>query len=215
MGMLSNCPPFSFFFVISFLVRCICFSLLPLTVSLSFSGLVTCGRRCGKPLRCGDHFCTRTCHEGPCQPEDPRRLPSAITSSRPVTGGGAAAEGSWQREREKERERARAKAEAMLKLATPVSQQLPMFGGPESGGGCGQRCPHIRVSAASAREKNKETPFFCSSCCYESKENFRVLSFCFLVFFNFFLVVCFVSLRILYICYFVLFFCLVFASSRY
>jgi transcriptional repressor NF-X1 len=70
---LKSCPQFYSYFLnfIPFHPGCFCTSEqkdFPCTQeTISISGY-SCGRSCGKPLNCKNHFCTVPCHEGKCRP---------------------------------------------------------------------------------------------------------------------------------------------------
>ena len=55
---------------------------------------VSCGAVCGKPMICGQHTCTRTCHLGPCVVETPKAEAGAAASSSASSSSAAVAASS-------------------------------------------------------------------------------------------------------------------------
>ena len=45
-----------------------CSSLAPSKASSRVSAELSCGKRCGRKLNCGNHECEDICHPGPCAP---------------------------------------------------------------------------------------------------------------------------------------------------
>merc|ERR1719334_1344569 len=64
-GSCSGCPR-----RIEEVTRCACgkTTFPTITRKSCLDPLPTCGKKCGRMLKCGEHFCNEKCHDGPCKP---------------------------------------------------------------------------------------------------------------------------------------------------